>query len=216
MNSRKIRSAPDTKEKILDAAEALFASNGFRGTTMRAITGKANVNLAAANYHFGAKQSLLEEVIKRRIIPLNQIRRERLEEVRESAKKRRRAPKVRDVMHAFIEPTLQFKDSSPGAKNFFTFIGRSFTDPDDTVQQVFLKFIKPIMQILFEITSEALPKLSKELIFWRLMFSIGALFHTINVCGNMKDGFMGMKCETNTESLVNLIIPFVTAGMEAK
>jgi len=210
------KTAPDTKEKILDAAETLFASKGFRGTTIRAITDKAGVNLAAANYHFGAKQSLLEEVIKRRIIPLNRIRTEKLEEVRESAKKKRRAPNVRDVMHAFIEPTLKFKDSSPGAKNFFTFIGRSFTDPDDTVRQVFMKFIKPIFLLLSEITSEALPLLPREQMFWRLMFSMGALFHTINLCGNMKDDFMGMKCETDTESLVNHIIPFVTAGMKAK
>ena len=207
---------PDTKENILDAAEALFASKGFRGTTMRAITGKAYVNLAAVNYHFGSKESLLEEVIKRRIIPLNRIRRERLEEVRDNARNKGRAPDVKNVMYAFIEPTLQFKNSSPGAKNFFTFIGRSFTDPDDTVRQVFLRFINPIFQLLSETTSEALPHLPREQIFWRLMFSMGALFHTINVCGNMKADFMGMKCKTDTESLVNQIIPFVTAGMKAK
>lgn len=210
------KTVPDTKGKILDAAEALFAAKGFRGTTMRAITGKADVNLAAVNYHFGSKQSLLEEVIKRRIIPLNRIRRERLEEVRDIAKNKGHALDIKDVMYAFIEPTLQFKDSSPGAKNFFTFIGRSFTDPDNTVRQVFLKFIKPIFHLLSEITTEALPQHPRELIFWRLMFSMGALFHTINVCGNMKADFMGMKCETDTESLVNQIIPYVTAGMKAE
>jgi len=212
----KEKTAPNTKEKILDAAEALFAANGFRGTTMRAITDKAEVNLAAVNYHFGSKQSLLEEVIKRRIIPLNRIRRERLEEVRDIARNKGRAPDVKNVMYAFIEPTLQFKDSSPGAKNFFTFIGRSFTDPDDTVREVFLRFIKPIFQLLSEITTEALPQHPRKQIFWRLMFSMGALFHTINVCGNIKSDFIGMKSETDTESLVNQIIPYVTAGMKAK
>lgn len=215
MNKRE-KTAPDTKEKILDAAEAIFASKSFRGTTMRAITGKADVNLAAVNYHFGSKQALLEEVIKRRIIPLNRIRRERLEEVRNSARNKKCTPDIKDVMYAFIEPTLQFKDSGPGAKNFFTFIGRSFTDPDDTVRQVFMRFIKPIFQLLFETTSSALPHLPREQIFWRLMFSMGSLFHTINICGNMKADFMGMRCETDTESLVNQIIPFVTAGMKAK
>lgn len=216
MNTNNPKTPPDTKEKILDAAEALFAAKGFRGTTMRAITNKADVNLAAVNYHFGSKQSLLEEVIKRRIIPLNRIRREKLEEVRDVARNKGRTPDIKDVMHAFIEPTLKFKDSSPGAKNFFTFIGCSFTDPDATVRQVFLKFIKPIFQLLSEITTEALPRQPYEQIFWRLMFSMGALFHTINICGNMKTGFMGINCETDTESLVNQIIPFVTAGMKAK
>lgn len=216
MIQRTPKPRPDTKQLILDAAEALFALKGFRGTTMRAITGKADVNLAAVNYHFGSKQSLLEEVIKRRIIPLNRIRREKIGEVRLIARDKGRVPEIRDIMHAFIEPTLQFKDSSRGAENFFTFIGRSFTDPDDTVRQVFLKFITPMIQLLFETISESLPDLSREMIFWRLMFSIGALFHTINVCGNVKADFMGIKTETDADSLVNLIIPYVTAGMEAK
>ena len=55
----------DTKQRILDAAEYLFAHDGYRGTSLRAITGKAKVNLAAVNYHFGSKGALLEEVIKR-------------------------------------------------------------------------------------------------------------------------------------------------------
>ena len=215
MNIRE-KTRPDTKEKILDAAEALFAAKGFRGTTMRAITGKADVNLAAINYHFGSKESLLEEVIKRRIIPLNRIRRKRLEQVRDDANKKGRRPDVRSVLLAFIEPTLLFRESGPGAKNFFTFIGRSFTDPDDTVRQVFLKFIKPLFQLLFEITCEALPHHPRELIFLRLHFSIGSLLHAIHVCGDIKPESIGMKIETDSKSLINRIIPFVTAGMKAK
>ncbi|HDH50886.1 MAG TPA: TetR/AcrR family transcriptional regulator, partial [Nitrospirae bacterium] len=53
----------DTKQKIMDTAEHLFARDGYRGTSLRAITGKAGVNLAAVNYHFGSKTSLLETVI---------------------------------------------------------------------------------------------------------------------------------------------------------
>jgi AcrR family transcriptional regulator len=216
MNADSPKTVTDTKKNILDAAEALFSFHGYRGTTMRAITDRAGVNLAAVNYHFGSKRSLLEEVIKRRLIPLNQIRMERLQRVRENAHKKGRSPDIRQVLLAFIEPTLQFRESSPGAKNFFTFIGRSFTDPDDTVRQVFLKFIKSIFQLLSEITSEALPGHPREQVFWRLMFSMGALFHTINICGNMRTDLMGVKIKTDTEYLVNMIIPYVTAGMKAK
>ena len=45
-----------TKRKILDAAESLFAVKGFTGTSLREITGLAEVNLAAVNYHFGSKK----------------------------------------------------------------------------------------------------------------------------------------------------------------
>lgn len=56
---------PDTRTRILDAAEHLFAERGFRGTSVRAITDLAGVNLAAVGYHFGSKAELLTAVIRR-------------------------------------------------------------------------------------------------------------------------------------------------------
>ncbi|MBS1131732.1 MAG: transcriptional regulator, TetR family, partial [Proteobacteria bacterium] len=61
----------DTRERILDAAERLFMAHGYEGTSMRQITGEAGVNLAAVNYHFGSKESLMQEVFRRRLDWLN-------------------------------------------------------------------------------------------------------------------------------------------------
>ena len=47
MNEAKTQ--PDTRERILDAAERLFMESGYEGTSMRMITGEAGVNLAAVN-----------------------------------------------------------------------------------------------------------------------------------------------------------------------
>ena len=54
-----------TKNKILDAAESLFADKGFSGTSLREITSLAEVNLAAVNYHFGSKKELIKSVMSR-------------------------------------------------------------------------------------------------------------------------------------------------------
>lgn len=69
MNEAKTQ--PDTRERILDAAERLFMESGYEGTSMRMITGEAGVNLAAVNYHFGSKEALLREVFRRRLNWLN-------------------------------------------------------------------------------------------------------------------------------------------------
>ena len=61
----------DTKTKILNAAEKLFGVNGFHGTSLRDITAEAQVNLAAVNYHFQSKESLMDALIERRIEPIN-------------------------------------------------------------------------------------------------------------------------------------------------
>ena len=55
----------DTAERILDAAEALFSEKGFAETSLRNITTKASVNLAAVNYHFGSKKELIKAVMSR-------------------------------------------------------------------------------------------------------------------------------------------------------
>ena len=64
----------DTRERILCAAEALFMEHGYASTSLRLITARANVNLAAVNYHFGSKQALIREVFERRLGPLNAAR----------------------------------------------------------------------------------------------------------------------------------------------
>ena len=56
-----------TKERILGAAEELFAQHGFAGTSLRQVTSRADVNIAAVNYHFGSKENLVNEVFRRRM-----------------------------------------------------------------------------------------------------------------------------------------------------
>ena len=61
--------AGETRERILDVAERLFADSGFASTSLRDITAEAGVNLAAVNYHFGSKEALLGAILERRIRP---------------------------------------------------------------------------------------------------------------------------------------------------
>jgi len=53
-----------TRERILKAAERLFAERGYEATSIRAIVAKARVNQAAINYHFAGKDGLYREVLR--------------------------------------------------------------------------------------------------------------------------------------------------------
>jgi AcrR family transcriptional regulator len=55
---------PDTERALLEAARELFARNGYRGTSVRAITSKAGANLGAVTYHFGSKENLYLHLIR--------------------------------------------------------------------------------------------------------------------------------------------------------
>jgi AcrR family transcriptional regulator len=209
-------SQPDTAERILDAAEKLFAHNGYHNTSMRAITGEAEVNLASVNYHYGSKEALLEEVFKRRLIPLNAIRSEALNSVQSQAVEEGRRPEVADVLRAFVEPTVRYCCREPGATHFSALVGRSMSDTDATVRTIFLQYILPLFKQLSSLLDEALPDVAPERVFWRLQFVIGATSHIMRMLGK-EDGFMNqMHTEMNIETIIEELMTFVTAGTEAK
>src|SRR5690606_39644468 len=70
----------ETVDSILDAAEVLVAERGFSETSLRLITSKAKVNLAAVNYHFGSKNALIQAVFARFLHPFTTLLRERVEQ----------------------------------------------------------------------------------------------------------------------------------------
>src|SRR2546426_11915868 len=86
MSLRAVKPPHETRTRILDAAEELFMLHGFEGTSMRQLTAKAGVNLAAVNYHFGSKDALIEAVFRRRLDPMNAARIAALDELEKSAR----------------------------------------------------------------------------------------------------------------------------------
>lgn len=168
-----------TKDRILDAAEHLFAVKGYHNTSLREITGAAQANLAGVNYHFGSKEKLLGAIIDRRIVPINRKRLQMLEQHRETAKAEQHRPRVKDILHAFIEPNFDLFESGPGGSDFLAIISQLHIDPDDTLRNLFIERIHLLAKQFLGALSEALPELSREMIFSRFMFVIGAMAHTL-------------------------------------
>lgn len=207
----------DTKKKILDAAQHLFARDGFRGASFRAITNMAKVNLAAINYHFGSKEALLKAVLERHLVPLNQVRMNRIAHVRDAARAQGKRPLIRDLLLAFIEPTLEFRDTSPDAVDFVSLVGRVFYDPDNTVRKTFIQLVWPLYRMIVETFREALPDLQEKIFLWRIHLMIGAVSHTMNLCcSRMYADPEEFPLHTDTETVIDVLVSFIAAGMEAQ
>ena len=123
------RSAPwrrrgdTTRLSILDAAERCFAESGFDGVSLRAITERAGVDLALANYHFGSKENLLHEVIARRARIVHDERVEALELARQEAGTQ--SPSIEAIVSAFLEPLLRrFADGDAGWRHYASLISQ--------------------------------------------------------------------------------------------
>src|SRR5882672_5833805 len=115
----------DTKVRILTAAESLFMERGYAATTLRMITAKAKVNLAAVNYHFGSKDALIREVFERRLGPLNSARIAHLDGLESGA--RGKPLTTEQIMEAIVTPALQVsKDPLGGGAVFLRLLGQAF------------------------------------------------------------------------------------------
>jgi len=204
----------DTKTRILDTAEKLFARDGFHNTSLRTLTGLAKVNLAAVNYHFGSKDTLLQAVIERRLLPLNQVRREKIEAILAAAQQQGTAPSAAKLLRSFIEPTLAFRNSGPGAKDFIALVGRSLNEPDETVRNCFIRQVLPLFKILFEALQKALPGLPASVLLARLQFTLGAMSHVM--CSSVRPlpQIPGFPEPLEGKELVEQLLCFVCSGLE--
>jgi AcrR family transcriptional regulator len=163
------------KTRILDAAEILFSQDGFSATSMRAITKKAGVNLAAVNYYFGSKDQLIVEVLSRVIRPLNQRRVELLREIVEKAKPGSPTPEA--ILGAFARPCLEL-NFDPNLEQVSKLLEKSLSEKGNFIEKVMEQEWKPIVTRFIEALQTALPGVPHEEIHWRMHFTIGSIVHT--------------------------------------
>jgi AcrR family transcriptional regulator len=54
-----------TRDRLIEAAREVLVAHGHAGTSTRAVADAAGVNLSQVHYHFGGRQGLLIEVLRR-------------------------------------------------------------------------------------------------------------------------------------------------------
>ena len=178
MNLRSIKPQHVTCTRILDAAEELFMQHGFEGTSMRTLTSKAGVNLAAVNYHFGSKDALIEAVFRRRLDPMNAARIAELDRLENATPGTTPAPEA--IIRAFLGASLaMIEDAKSGGRNFIRLLGRAYTEPSKPVRALIGQLYAPAMARYKSAFERALPELPKEELIWRMHFMFGTLAYTL-------------------------------------
>jgi AcrR family transcriptional regulator len=181
------RHAGDTKSRILDAAETLFIECGYEAMSLRQITSRAEVNLAAVNYHFGSKESLIHSMLSRRLDRLNQERVKLLDRFDNMLGDRLTCEHVLGAM--FIPALRLSRDPKVGGKAFLRLLGRAYTDPSSFIRDFLNGHYASVALRFFDAFQRALPHLPREELGWRLHFAIGAL--------------SGVLAGTDTDSLIS-------------
>jgi len=202
----------NAKEKILEAARELFARDGYEMTSLRAITAKANVNLASVNYHFKSKANLITEILSHALRPLTEARLALLEKAIAAAHPKN--PTLEAVLEAFIRPCLEIC-VDPNKETTTKLFERALAEEREVFAQVIERDINPSILHFSHILSKTLPDVPREEILWRLHFTIGAIIHT--TCHH-RDLFRlpGMTCKLDKESALQRLITYTAAGFRAE
>src|SRR5688500_1885193 len=213
MSLRAIKPQHETRTRILDAAEELFMQHGFEGSSMRALTTSAGVNLAAVNYHFGSKDALIEAVFRRRLDPMNTDRISALDVLEKPGHSL--APEA--IIRAFLGPSLRMiEDAKGGGRNFIRLLGRTYTDPAKDIRALIGQMYAPAMERYKNALERALPQMPREELVWRMHFMFGTLAYTLAATDTVQL-IAGCKPEDRYDArlLEDRLTAFLAAGLHA-
>lgn len=207
---------PNTRQKILDAAEKLFARQGFESTSLRSIIASAGVNLAAIHYHFRGKEGLIRAVIERRFARVNDERLRLLAEYENRAEGR--TPLVEEILDAFLAPMLRLGLLHSGqGRLLMQLAGRLLQASDGMLEKAAGSEFERVAVRFLAAFQKAVP-LTKQEIAWRMNFTIGAaaraLFGGIPIRVLSSASHEDLQ-ERDVERVLQRLIAYTAAGMKA-
>jgi len=198
-----------TKQRILGAAEELFARHGFAGASLRQVTSAAHVNLAAVNYHFGSKENLINEVFRRRLDGLNAERLQALTLARRKADYR-----LEDTLDAFVRPALALTGDDQGGAPFVRVLARAYAEHNERLRKFLHDNYSHILKEFAADFARFLPHLDKQELYWRLDIVSGALTYAMADFGVIKR--RGTSEQQHRDLAAQHLIKFASAGLRAE
>jgi AcrR family transcriptional regulator len=198
--------ATSTKDRILDAAERLFAERGFAGTSLRAVTSNAGVNLASVNYHFGSKEELLEATLRRLVAPVNAERLRRLGQLETSSD----PPSVEMILEALLRPALE-----SDLANLRSLAILLYSESVELVRPLIRDLFGEYTQRFTRALARALPHLGAAEVALRFQFLIGSMTHVISGRHLLSPEVEALPEPPSRERVLGEMIALLAAGFRA-
>ena len=204
----------DTRCRILDAAERLFADRGIDAISIRDITQAAKVNLAAVNYHFQNKKGMVTEVFGRRLQPINERRLVLLSEAEAAAAPD--SPRLRAVVEALVRPVVETGfEANRRDEHFMRLMGRCIGESNDFTDELIFSYYEEMMRRFEAAFLRAVPSLDVGEVFWRFKFTMGSLHHALLTCGMVDKIPSQARKRLNAEHVIERLVRFLSAGWMA-
>lgn len=203
----------DTVVRILDVAEELFADRGFAETSLRNITGRAGVNLAAVNYHFGSKKALIRAVFARFLTPFCEALDAALDE--RLASVGRDSLTQEELLDLFATTALALNSRDPVRGGvFMRLIGLAYNESQGHLRHWLATEYGTTFRRLQKLIAKAAPDIPPQELFWRIHFALGSVVFTLSGLSSLQAiGESDFGQRQDAPSVVRRLLAFVSAGM---
>lgn len=196
----------ETADRILNAATVLFAERGFAETSLRTITGMADVNLAAVNYHFGSKKELIQAVFTRFMTPFCKELDNRLLAY-DSVRSADITPEqlLKDLFAAFGAVTQGINEPP---QRFMKLLGLAYAQSQEHLRLNIIEQFGDTYGRFTQLLKASLPAMSDVTFYWRLYFMLGAAVFTLSSFDSIR-GILNADYNEDTalEDAIALMIP---------
>ena len=206
-----MESGASTPDRILQAAELLFSERGIGDVRLREITTAAGVNSAAAHYHFGSKEAVLEELFARRARPIAERREQLLSQLKLNRQDR---PVLEDVLRAFLQPALDLLNSPEGVA-FTRLRARMVFESEQVRSKLLGKAFDRSNAMMLEALAKALPELPPTDLYWRFHFMLASMVYTMARPGRIESLTKGDIDTYDPKAALEQMVRFVAAGFRA-
>lgn len=205
---------PDTMTRILDTAEVLFAERGFAETSLRNITGKARVNLAAVNYHFGSKKSLIQAVFARYLEPFSERFHAAIDEL--EAEYGDKVIPLEVLLETMARTVLEVPAEKHSLKVFMRLLGLAYSQAQGHLRRYIQEEYGTVFTRFVALVRKATPELPDAERFWRLHFVLGTVIFTFSGLDALRDiAEQDYGEHVSVRDLVRRMSPVVVAAMKA-
>lgn len=204
------RPTESTRERILAAAESVFADMGYDGGTARMIAHKANVPVALVNYHFGSKEGLYRAIFESRVPTIYHQRIVELEVARAEPDLETR---IELVLRALILPMFRLRSGSASA-SFGQMMARELSDPGGETRGIFRDMFDPVAHMMIEAIWECFPDWTKAEVHWAYHTVLGAMMIVMMDGGRIARLSEGDCSSDDYETAAQHVIAILTAGLK--
>ena len=202
----------ETPNRIIAAAERLFAEGGEDATSLRAITRAAAVNVAAVHYHFGGRDELLRAVLDRKLAPLNA---RRLDLLADAIAVHDPAVPLDAVLRAFLRPDLELIAELRGSGQvaFCRFMGRAYSQPGPAVAGFMQRQFEPVAARLYPLLRRAIPAVPAAELLVRMRLVVAVI--TGLFAGATPPGEPGPLDTDDIDEQLDRLVAFLAPGLAA-